>query len=121
MGNRITKIELEQLLNARNAELEAARLQIAELQGQLLAARGTAPSVRRERPVRPVDPEVLRRRETDEHGEERHIAEEFAVLDRVGRMQLPQDFVKALELKDRVRLTLEPDHAGVWPDRKEDA
>lgn len=62
MGDRITKIELEQLLNARNAELEAARLQIAELQGQLLAARGTAPSVRRERPVRPVDPEVLRRR-----------------------------------------------------------
>lgn len=60
--------------------------------------------------------EVLRRRETDEHGEERHIAEEFAVLDRVGRMQLPQDFVKALELRDRVRLTLEEDHAGVWPD-----
>lgn len=58
--------------------------------------------------------EVLRRRERDEHGTETHVAEEFAVLDRVGRMQLPQDFVAALELKDRVRLTLEPDHAGVW-------
>lgn len=60
--------------------------------------------------------EVLRRRETDEHGTERQVAEEFAVLDRVGRMQLPQEFVTALELKDRVRLTLEPDHAGVWRD-----
>ncbi|SEE31246.1 ABC transporter ATP-binding protein [Ruania alba] len=60
--------------------------------------------------------EVLRRRETDEHGAERHVAEEFAVLDRVGRMQLPQDFVAALDLKDRVRLALEPDHVGVWRD-----
>lgn len=63
---RTTKLELEQLLAARNQELEAARLQIAELQGQLLAARGNAPSVKRERPAfvpRPVDPEVLRRRE----------------------------------------------------------
>src|SRR5690606_38448519 len=64
--------------------------------------------------------EVLRRRETDEHGAERHVAEEFAVLDKVGRMQLPQDFVAALELKDRVRLTLEEDHAGVWRDRRQD-
>jgi putative ABC transport system ATP-binding protein len=64
--------------------------------------------------------EVLRRRETDEHGAELHVAEEFAVLDKVGRMQLPQDFVAALELKDRVRLTLEEDHAGVWRDRRDD-
>lgn len=65
--------------------------------------------------------EVLRRRETDASGAERHVAEEFAVLDRVGRMQLPQDFVSALELKDRVRLTLEDDHAGVWRDARRDA
>jgi len=65
--------------------------------------------------------EVLRRRETDEHGTERHIAEEFAVLDRVGRMQLPQEFVGALDLKDRVRLTLEHDHAAVWRDVRQDA
>lgn len=63
--------------------------------------------------------EVLRRRERDEHGAERHVAEEFAVLDRVGRMQLPQDFVSALDLKDRVRLTLETDHAGVWRDGRD--
>ncbi len=60
--------------------------------------------------------EVLRRTETDASGAEQLIAEEFAVLDRVGRMQLPDDFVSALDLKDRVRLALEPDHIGVWRD-----
>jgi ABC-type lipoprotein export system ATPase subunit len=59
--------------------------------------------------------EVLRSTRVDEHGEEQHIAEEFAVLDRVGRLQLPHEFVQALELRDRVRLALEPDHVGVWP------
>jgi len=60
--------------------------------------------------------EVLRRTEVDEHGSERHVAEEFAVLDRVGRLQLPPDFVASLDLRDRVRLALETDHVGVWPD-----
>jgi putative ABC transport system ATP-binding protein len=59
--------------------------------------------------------EVLRRTEVDEHGAERVVAEEYAVLDRVGRMQLPSDFVGTLGLRDRVRLALEPDHIGVWP------
>jgi len=39
------------------------------------------------------------------------------VLDRAGRLQLPQDYVAALELERRVRLELEQDHIGVWPDR----
>ncbi|GAB3171806.1 ABC transporter ATP-binding protein [Myceligenerans halotolerans] len=60
--------------------------------------------------------ETLRRTETDEHGRARHISEEFAVLDRVGRLQLPEDFMRSLTLKDRVRLALEEDHVGVWPD-----
>ncbi|MEL7975850.1 ABC transporter ATP-binding protein [Isoptericola sp. F-RaC21] len=60
--------------------------------------------------------EVLRRTEVDEHGAQRHVAEEFAVLDRVGRLQLPQDFVSALDLRDRVRLALEPDRVEVRPD-----
>lgn len=60
--------------------------------------------------------EVLRRREVDEHGEEQHVHEEFAVLDRVGRLQLPSDFTSALDMRERVRLALEPDHIGVWPD-----
>ncbi|MGI9822572.1 ABC transporter ATP-binding protein [Agromyces sp. Marseille-Q5079] len=59
--------------------------------------------------------EVLRSTRVDEHGAEEHIAEEFAVLDRVGRLQLPHEFVERLELHDRVRLALEPDHVGVWP------
>ncbi|MFF2387679.1 ABC transporter ATP-binding protein [Agromyces sp. NPDC058104] len=59
--------------------------------------------------------EVLRSTRVDEHGEEQHVAEEFAVLDRVGRLQLPQDFMHSLELRDRVRLALESDHVGVWP------
>jgi ABC-type lipoprotein export system ATPase subunit len=41
------------------------------------------------------------------------VAEEYAVLDRSGRMQLPLPFVEALELKDRVKLNLEPDHVEV--------
>jgi len=62
--------------------------------------------------------ETLRRTEVTEAGDERHIAEEFAVLDRVGRMQLPPDYVRALDLKGRVKLSLEPDHVQV---RKGDA
>jgi energy-coupling factor transporter ATP-binding protein EcfA2 len=65
--------------------------------------------------------EVLRRTEVDEHGAERVIAEEYAVLDRVGRMQLPGDFVSTLGLRDRVRLALEPDHIGVWPGQRREA
>ncbi len=61
--------------------------------------------------------ETLRRAEVDAAGERRVIAEEFALLDRVGRLQLPSEYVDALELERRVRLALEPDHVGVWPDR----
>jgi putative ABC transport system ATP-binding protein len=62
--------------------------------------------------------EVLRRTEVDDLGEERHIAEEFAVLDRAGRLQLPQDYLGALGMRDRVRLALEPDRIEVHPDRR---
>jgi len=62
--------------------------------------------------------EVLRSTHTDEHGAEHHIAEEYAVLDRVGRLQLPDEFVTALDLRQRVRLALEPDHVGVWPGQR---
>lgn len=65
--------------------------------------------------------EVLRRTERDDSGAEVHVAEEFAVLDRTGRLQLPEDFVTALDLRERVRLALETDHVGVWPDGVERA
>jgi ABC-type lipoprotein export system ATPase subunit len=61
--------------------------------------------------------EWVRRAELDADGEHRVIAEEFALLDRAGRLQLPSEYVDALELERRVRLALEPDHVGVWPDR----
>jgi putative ABC transport system ATP-binding protein len=62
--------------------------------------------------------EVLRRTEVDDLGEERHIAEEFAVLDRAGRLQLPQDYLTSLGMRERVRLALEPDRIEVHPDRR---
>jgi len=43
-------------------------------------------------------------------------AEEFAVLDRVGRLQLPREFVAALGLRHRVRLELVDDHIQIWPE-----
>src|SRR5450756_520604 len=60
--------------------------------------------------------EVVRSTEVDEHGQSSVIAREYAVLDRSGRMQLPTDYRLALGLENRVRLELEPDHVGVWPD-----
>lgn len=60
--------------------------------------------------------EVVRRTEVDEFGASSVVAEEYAVLDRAGRLQLPKDYRAALGLRDRVRLELEQDHVGVWPD-----
>jgi ABC-type lipoprotein export system ATPase subunit len=60
--------------------------------------------------------ETLRRSSVSDEGDHQVIAEEFAVLDRAGRLQLPRAHVEALELERRVRLRLEPDHIGVWPD-----
>ena len=57
--------------------------------------------------------EVVRSTRVDELGDEYAVAEEYAVLDRVGRMQLPATFTESLDLRDRVRLTLESDHVGV--------
>jgi ABC-type lipoprotein export system ATPase subunit len=61
--------------------------------------------------------ETLRRTELSDDGDHRAISEEFAVLDRAGRLQLPKQHIAALELQHRVRLRLEEDHVGVWPDR----
>jgi ABC-type lipoprotein export system ATPase subunit len=45
-------------------------------------------------------------------------AVEYAVLDRAGRLQLPKDMTEPLGMRDLVRLESEPDHIGVWPDRR---
>ena len=60
--------------------------------------------------------ETVRRSSYSETGEHTLISEEFAVLDRAGRLQLPKAHVAALGLKDRVRLRLEDDHVEIWPD-----
>jgi ABC-type lipoprotein export system ATPase subunit len=59
--------------------------------------------------------EVLRRREVGPDGIEHEVVEEFAVIDQVGRLQLPPDYVSQLEMRDRVRLHLDDDHVQVWP------
>ncbi|MFG2884015.1 ABC transporter ATP-binding protein [Streptomyces sp. NPDC048297] len=65
--------------------------------------------------------EVLRRSEVDATtGHETVVAREYAMLDRAGRLQLPAEYTRALNMRDRVALELEPDHIGVWPDDSED-
>jgi putative ABC transport system ATP-binding protein len=59
--------------------------------------------------------EVLRTSRTDDSGQTHEVAEEFAVLDRVGRLQLPLDYITALDMRDRVRLGLTDDHVTVAP------
>jgi ABC-type lipoprotein export system ATPase subunit len=60
--------------------------------------------------------ETLRRGRLSEEGEHETFAEEFAVLDRAGRLQLPRAHVEALGLEGRVRVHLEEDHIEIWPD-----
>jgi ABC-type lipoprotein export system ATPase subunit len=64
--------------------------------------------------------EILRRRERGPGGEERDVQEELAVLDRVGRLQLPREYISALALEHRVRLTLEHDHISISPEDRPD-
>ncbi|MBK8022212.1 MAG: ABC transporter ATP-binding protein [Chloroflexi bacterium] len=41
--------------------------------------------------------------------------DEYVLLDRAGRIQLPKTYIDALEMKDRVRLSLHLDHVQVYP------
>ena len=61
--------------------------------------------------------EVVRRTHTRDDGTEHVVAEELAVLDRAGRVQLPREYRDALNLVGRVRLALEESHVSLWPDR----
>jgi ABC-type lipoprotein export system ATPase subunit len=56
--------------------------------------------------------EILRRRD----GDVALVEEEYAILDRAGRLQLPEAYIDALDMEDRVRLRLQQDHIGVWPE-----
>ena len=61
--------------------------------------------------------ETLRSGGTGDFGDEAHVAIEYAVLDRAGRVQLPRNMVSRLGMRDRVRLAEEADHIGIWPDQ----
>jgi ABC-type lipoprotein export system ATPase subunit len=63
-----------------------------------------------------ISTEVLRRTTIDDSGEAADVAQEYSVLDRAGRLQIPRDFIDSLGMRERVLLALEPDHVGVWPD-----
>ncbi|BCB80765.1 ABC transporter ATP-binding protein [Phytohabitans flavus] len=57
--------------------------------------------------------EVRRSARVADDGSHELVTEEYALLDRAGRMQLPAAFVDALALRERVKLNLEPDHVEV--------
>jgi ABC-type lipoprotein export system ATPase subunit len=46
------------------------------------------------------------------------LAEEYAVMDRTGRVQVPREFREALALTRRVRLALAEDHVEIRSDRE---
>jgi ABC-type lipoprotein export system ATPase subunit len=60
--------------------------------------------------------EILRRR-----AEDGQIvgADEYAIVDRVGRLQLPQAYLEKLGIAERARLKLREDHVGVYPDKQD--
>jgi peptide/nickel transport system ATP-binding protein len=58
----------------------------------------------------------IRRRNAD--GDAVH-EEEWVIVDQTGRLQLPELFVEALGLRDRVKVRLEADHVSVWPQEGE--
>lgn len=60
--------------------------------------------------------EVLR---AGDGGEALGPAEEYAVMDRAGRVQVPREFREALELTRRVRLALTGDHVEIRSDRSD--
>jgi peptide/nickel transport system ATP-binding protein len=41
--------------------------------------------------------------------------EEWVIVDPVGRLQLPHAYVNTLEMRELVKVHLEPDHLSVWP------
>jgi ABC-type lipoprotein export system ATPase subunit len=108
----VTSVQIFELLRRVNAELGTTVVVVthdplvSEHVGRTVAIRDGRTST-----------ETLRRTERTDDGDHRVIAEEFAVLDRAGRLQLPRAHIDALELERRVRLRLEDDHVGVWPDR----
>jgi peptide/nickel transport system ATP-binding protein len=55
------------------------------------------------------------------HADGSVLEEEWVILDRTGRMQIPQVYVDALAMRGRVKARLETDHVSVWPSYSEGA
>ena len=49
----------------------------------------------------------------------KRILDEFVVLDKAGRLQLPKNYIEKLNLKERVRVLLADDHITVWPEESQ--
>ncbi|MCB0005697.1 MAG: ATP-binding cassette domain-containing protein, partial [Anaerolineales bacterium] len=45
--------------------------------------------------------------------------DEWVILDRTGRLQLPQVYVETLAMTGRVKARLEDDHVSIWPSQEE--
>lgn len=60
--------------------------------------------------------EILRRRD----GDVLVTDEEYAILDRAGRLQLPEAYIDALDMEDRVRLKLQADRVEVFPQHNQE-
>ncbi len=45
--------------------------------------------------------------------------EQWVILDQVGRLQLPRAYVNTLEMRERVKVHLEPNHISIWPQQGE--
>ena len=54
---------------------------------------------------------------TPNREESQQTYEEFTVMDGVGRLQIPREYMDKLKLKGRVKVTLEKDHISVWPEK----
>jgi peptide/nickel transport system ATP-binding protein len=55
------------------------------------------------------------------HADGSILEEEWVILDRTGRMQIPQVYVDTLAMRGRVKARLETDHVSVWPGYSEGA
>jgi ABC-type lipoprotein export system ATPase subunit len=57
--------------------------------------------------------EIVRRRDS---AGQIASADEYVIVDRAGRLQLPQAYLEQLGIAERARLKLREDHVGVYPD-----
>jgi ABC-type lipoprotein export system ATPase subunit len=45
--------------------------------------------------------------------------DEFVIVDNVGRLQIPKDYLDKLNLKERVRVLIDRNHIDVWPEESQ--